>query len=78
MTLITPPAQDCRGLFCFIGAVSATAWLRGVEVDDNGFVLTDSGLDGPRLVSTKRVAGAVGEGASAVRSVHLVLGSVGV
>jgi thioredoxin reductase (NADPH) len=99
--------QDCRGLFCFIGAVSATDWLEEVAVDEHGFVLTDSDLgDGQlggvwgelgrrplpfetsqpgvfaagdvRAGSTKRVAGAVGEGASAVRSVHQVLGSVGV
>jgi thioredoxin reductase (NADPH) len=99
--------QDCRGLFCFIGAVSATDWLEDVAVDEHGFVLTDSALgDGAlggvwgelgrrplpfetsqpgvfaagdvRAGSTKRVAGAVGEGASAVRSVHQVLGSVGV
>jgi thioredoxin reductase (NADPH) len=99
--------QDCRGLFCFIGAVSATGWLDGVAVDDHGFILTDSDLDDGalggvwrelgrrplpfetsqpgvfaagdvRAGSTKRVAGAVGEGASAVRSVHQVLGSVAV
>jgi thioredoxin reductase (NADPH) len=98
--------QDCRALFCFIGAASATDWLTGVAVDDHGFVLTDSDLDASRLGpvweelgrrplpfetsqpgvfaagdvragSTKRVAGAVGEGASAVRSVHQVLARSG-
>jgi thioredoxin reductase (NADPH) len=99
--------QECRALFCFIGAVSATDWLDGVAVDDHGFVLTDAQLDehalGPvwaelgrrplpyetsqpgvfatgdvRAGSTKRVAAAVGEGASAVRSIHQILGSIGV
>jgi len=85
----------CSGLFCFIGAEPATAWL-GAEVllDQDGFVLTDrqlpvrpaAGTPGPlpfetsvpgvfaagdvRHDSMKRVAAAVGEGSSAVRSVH--------
>jgi thioredoxin reductase (NADPH) len=99
--------QECRALFCFIGAVSATEWLDGVAVDDHGFILTDSDLAADdlgavweelgrrplpfetsqpgvfatgdvRAGSTKRVAAAVGEGSSAVRSIHQVLGSVGV
>jgi len=97
--------QDCRGLFCFIGATPATEWLSGVAVDDHGFILTDNQLHDtalgsiwdelgrrplpfetsqPRVFATgdvrsgsmKRVAAAVGEGASAVRSVHVALGSV--
>ncbi|HZP28975.1 MAG TPA: FAD-dependent oxidoreductase [Acidimicrobiia bacterium] len=89
----------CSGLFCFIGAQPATAWLGGaVALDESGFVLTDRSLpatvvDGPRFAarpplpfetsvpgvfaagdvrhgSLKRVAAAVGEGSSAVRSVH--------
>lgn len=83
----------CSGLFCFIGAEPATAWL-GDEVllDRDGFVLTDRQLppapaqSAPlpletsvpgvfvagdvRHGSLKRVAAAVGEGSSAVRSVH--------
>jgi thioredoxin reductase (NADPH) len=90
---------DCRGLFCFIGAVPATGWLDGcVLLDRSGFVLTDRSL--PDAVTTsaafagrdplpfessmpgvfavgdvrngsmKRVAAAVGEGSSSVRSVH--------
>jgi thioredoxin reductase (NADPH) len=85
----------CSGLFCFIGASPATAWL-GDEVlrDRDGFVLTDRQLSGAlakgtssplpfetsvpglfaagdvRHDSMKRVAAAVGEGSSAVRSVH--------
>jgi thioredoxin reductase (NADPH) len=89
----------CAGLFCFIGAIPATAWLRDcVSLDRNGFVLTDRSLSDDdvnadafggrdplpfetslpgvfavgdvRLGSMKRVAAAVGEGSSAVRSVH--------
>jgi thioredoxin reductase (NADPH) len=81
------------GLFSFIGAEPAVAWL-GAEVarDRNGFVLTDRDLDtgaqrgaplpsetsvpgvfaagDARSGSLKRVAAAVGEGSSAVRSVY--------
>jgi len=86
----------CSGLFCFIGARPATAWLGAdVQLDRDGFVLTDrqlpgsvsaGGTSGPlpyetslpgvfaagdvRYGSMKRVAAAVGEGSSAVRSVH--------
>ena len=35
---------DCRGLFCFIGAEPASAWMNGVAKDGAGFVLTDSRL----------------------------------
>jgi thioredoxin reductase (NADPH) len=83
---------DCSGLFCFIGARPATAWLNGnVMLDEDGFILTDRqlpmvGTPAPlpfetslpgvfaagdvRHGSMKRVAAAVGEGSSAVRSVH--------
>jgi thioredoxin reductase (NADPH) len=96
--------QDCAGLFCFIGAVPATAWLGDtVALDRSGFILTDRALDAElaeasvfagreplpfetsvpgvfaagdvRQGSLKRVAAAVGEGSSAVRSVHDVLAS---
>jgi thioredoxin reductase (NADPH) len=87
----------CQGLFCFIGAVPATAWLGGcVALDRSGFVLTDRSLPEAgasafggrdplpleaslpgvfavgdvRSGSLKRVAAAVGEGSTAVRSVH--------
>jgi thioredoxin reductase (NADPH) len=85
----------CTGLFCFIGARPATAWLgESVLLDSAGFVLTDRQLpegftaDTARVLpfetsilgvfaagdvrhgSMKRVAAAVGEGSSAVRSVH--------
>jgi thioredoxin reductase (NADPH) len=86
--------QPCVGLFSFIGAVPFTEWLDGfVELDDKGFVLTDSDLVGRvpdgfdplpfetsrpgvfaagdvRSSSVKRVAAAVGDGSSAIRSVH--------
>jgi thioredoxin reductase (NADPH) len=86
---------ESAGLFCFIGARPATAWMGDcVQLDGDGFVLTDRQLpdalmDGrsPALPyetsvpgvfaagdvrhgSMKRVAAAVGEGSSAVRSVH--------
>jgi thioredoxin reductase (NADPH) len=94
--------QRCRGLFCFIGAQPATEWLTGVDLDENGFILTDiavtrDGTDGAggrcvalpfetsvpavfaagdvRAGSMKRVAAAVGEGASAVHSVHAAIGA---
>jgi thioredoxin reductase (NADPH) len=95
--------QDCRGLFCFIGAEPATSWLTGVALDEHGFVRTDVQLTPDELGETwsalgraplpfetsvpgvfavgdvrhgsmKRVAAAVGEGASAVRSVHTAIG----
>jgi thioredoxin reductase (NADPH) len=96
--------RPCAGLFCFIGADPAAAWLTGIAVDDDGFIRTDVQL-GPddlrgvwpalgrpplpletnvpavfaagdvRHGSMKRVAAAVGEGASAVRSVHAAIGS---
>jgi thioredoxin reductase (NADPH) len=86
--------QQCSGLFSFIGAVPFTEWLDGfVELDDKGFVLTDTDLVGRvpdgfeplpfetsrpgvfaagdvRSSSMKRVAAAVGDGSSAIRSVH--------
>ena len=35
----------CQGLFCFIGAVPATAWLGGcLALDRSGFVITDRSL----------------------------------
>jgi thioredoxin reductase (NADPH) len=88
----------CAGLFCFIGAEPATAWLADrVALDPKGFVLTDRQLPEAVLLasyagrdplpfetsvmgvfavgdvrqgSTKRVAAAVGEGSSVVRSVY--------
>jgi thioredoxin reductase (NADPH) len=80
---------DARGLFCFIGARPATDWLpASVERDHDGFVLTDlqrpyeTSLAGVfaagdvRVGSMKRVAAAVGEGSSVIRSVHQYLESV--
>lgn len=97
--------KDCAAIFCFIGATPATSWLTGVELDEDGFVLTDVNVWSPRdgglrsledaarlpfetsatsvfaagdvrAGSMKRVAAAVGEGASAVASVHRVLAGV--
>ena len=80
----------CRALFCFIGADPVSDWLTGVAKDGNGFVLTDGTFlpyqtSEPRVFavgdlragSTKRVASAVGEGASAVSSVHAMLAGEG-
>lgn len=76
---------DCHALFCFIGAEPVSGWLTGVAQDRDGFVVTGGRLpyqtDAPRVFavgdlragSTKRVATAVGEGASSVSSVHAVL-----
>jgi thioredoxin reductase (NADPH) len=95
----------CSGLFCFIGAEPATAWLGGaLELDSKGFILTDRSLPDAttssplfatrdplpfetsvpgvfavgdvRSGSLKRVAAAVGEGSSAVRSVHEHLATI--
>ena len=96
-------AVPCQGLFCFIGAVPSSEWLEEVELDDDGFVLTDRDIPEEktdkfallgrrplpfetsipgvfaagdvRSGSMKRVAAAVGEGASAVRSVHRAIGN---
>jgi thioredoxin reductase (NADPH) len=97
-----PIHAACSGLFCFIGALPATDWLKGIAVDADGFVLTDRDIPADaqgeawtllgrrplpletnvpgvfavgdvRSGSMKRVAAAVGEGASAVRSVHLAI-----
>jgi thioredoxin reductase (NADPH) len=81
---------ECRALFCFIGADPVSDWLTGVAKDENGFVLTDGtflphqtsepavfAVGDLRSGSTKRVATAVGEGASAVSSVHAMLAGEG-
>ena len=97
--------KDCSGLFCFIGAAPATDWLKGLAVDEDGFILTDRDIPdderGPtwellgrtplqfetsvpgvfavgdvRSGSMKRVAAAVGEGSSAIRSVHQAVAPV--
>jgi thioredoxin reductase (NADPH) len=92
---------DARGLFCFIGAAPATAWLPALDRDDDGFLRTGTDVavqslaqwqrmgreplpfetSLPRVFaagdvrrgSMKRVAAAVGEGSSAVASVHRAL-----
>jgi thioredoxin reductase (NADPH) len=90
-----------RGLFCFIGAEPATAWLSSLDRDADGFLRTGTDISAqtleqwqtlgreplpfetsmPRIFaagdvrrgSMKRVAAAVGEGSSAVASVHRAL-----
>ena len=43
----TTTTESCAGLFCFIGADAATAWLPPeVQLDRSGFVLTDRDLAG--------------------------------
>ncbi|SDY91542.1 thioredoxin reductase (NADPH) [Asanoa ishikariensis] len=76
---------ESGALFCFIGARPMSGWLSGIATDENGFVRTDGGLPFQtsaarvfavgdlRAGSIKRVATAVGEGASAVSSVHAAL-----
>jgi thioredoxin reductase (NADPH) len=78
----------CRGVFCFIGATPESGWMTGLDRDDKGFVRTETAdsflpfqtsarrlfaVGDLRPGSIKRVATAVGEGASAVSSVHAVL-----
>jgi thioredoxin reductase (NADPH) len=78
----------CRGLFCFIGAEPESGWMAGIDKDGKGFVRTETrrsplpfqtsahrvfAVGDLRAGSIKRVATAVGEGASAVSSVHAVL-----
>ncbi|MDL5485990.1 NAD(P)/FAD-dependent oxidoreductase [Microbacterium wangruii] len=90
-----------RGVFCFIGADPATAWLPRIARDEAGFIRTGTDVTSParriwgplgreplpfetsiprvfaagdvRRGSMKRVAAAVGEGSSAVASVHRAL-----
>ena len=75
---------DIAQLFLFIGATPHTSWLSGsVEMDGKGFILTgqstaslETSMPGVfaigdvRAGSTKRVAAAVGDGASAVAQIH--------
>jgi thioredoxin reductase (NADPH) len=99
----TNATVDCRGLFCFIGALPATDWITQLDRDEDGFVRTGTDVQqlGPmwqtlhrsplpfetslprvfaagdvRRGSMKRVAAAVGEGSSAVASVHQALAEV--
>ncbi len=70
-----------RALFVFIGAEPGTGWIgRSLTTDRHGFLVTGAGLETSRAGvfaagdvragSMKRVASAVGEGATAVRMVH--------
>lgn len=101
VTIDSVGAIDANGLFCFIGAEPATAWLKDVDRDRAGFIRTGNDVTRQslktwqgigreplpfetsvprifaagdvRLGSMKRVAAAVGEGSSAVASVHHAL-----
>jgi thioredoxin reductase (NADPH) len=82
-------ARDIAHLFSFIGADPNTDWLAesGIRLDDKGFVIT--GQDGGHTLATsrdgifavgdvrcgsiKRVAAAVGEGATVVSAIHAFL-----
>ena len=76
---------DADGLFLMIGAEPGTTWLHelGVELDDNGFVVTRDGfatsvpgvfaVGDVRAGSIKRVASAVGEGSVVISAVHSYL-----
>ena len=74
-------------VFVFIGLDPNTAFLKGsVDLDQEGFVVTDSGLSTSvpgvfaagdvRAGSTKQLASAVGEGAAAALSIRAYLESV--
>ena len=76
------------GVFVFIGLRPNTAFLRGiVALDENGFIITDAGLqtDMPglfaagdaRVGSTKQVASAAGEGAAAALAIRAYLQQFG-
>ena len=76
-------------VFLFLGADPCTDWLKGcgVDVEDNGFVVTGHGnhlsletsvsgvfaIGDVRAGSTKRVGAAIGEGAAAVAQIHAFL-----
>lgn len=71
-------------MFIFIGAEPRTEWLKGsCEMDDKGFIQSSedkhTSCEGVfvagdvRAGSTKRIAGAVGEGANAVAQIHVYL-----
>jgi thioredoxin reductase (NADPH) len=83
--------RDISRVFLFVGADPNTDWLRdcGVELDPNGFVVTEGvgsrdlpletsvagvfAIGDARSFSTKRVAAAVGEGAAVVAQIHTYL-----
>jgi len=82
-------ACDIGHVFSFIGADPNTDWLAGsgIELDDNGFVITGRNNDhllatsrygvfavgDVRCGSVKRVAAAVGEGSTVVSALHAYL-----
>jgi thioredoxin reductase (NADPH) len=84
--------REIGNVFMFLGAEPATGWLEGchVEVDARGFVRTGSdprlplatnipgvfAIGDVRSGSTKRVGGAIGEGANVVAQIHSYLAAV--
>jgi len=78
--------RDIGHVFSFIGAEPNTDWLAGCDIalDDKGFVITGAGgshllatnregifaVGDVRCGSVKRVAAAVGEGATVVSAIH--------
>jgi thioredoxin reductase (NADPH) len=78
---------EAEGAFVFIGLDPNTAWFDGaLELDDNGFVVTDSSLmtsipgifaaGDVRSGSTKQLAVAVGEGAAVAIQIRYYLDSL--
>ncbi|MBB3475749.1 FAD-dependent oxidoreductase [Sphingomonas sp. BK345] len=82
---------DLHHLFLFIGADPNAGWLNGcVDTDAKGFIKTGAGglslqtsrsgvfaIGDVRAGSTKRVAAAVGEGASVVAQIHAMMAEAG-
>lgn len=74
---------SASGLFVLIGATPQTDWLpAGLARDEAGYVLTSSlattmagvyAVGDVRAGSAKRIAAAVGQGSSAIRSIHAYL-----
>ena len=50
-------SHEAGGLFCFIGAVPASAFLSGVALDENGFVRTDRDLLAHELTASWELLG---------------------
>lgn len=75
---------DCSHMFVFIGAKPRTAWLQDyIDLDSQGYIITDSkGMTNRKGIfaagdivsgSIKRVATAIGAGATIVSSIHSYL-----
>jgi thioredoxin reductase (NADPH) len=75
---------DCSHMFIFVGAKPRTAWLDGyLDLDSQGYIITDAkGMTSKKGVfaagdivsgSIKRVATAIGAGATVVSGIHAYL-----